>query len=267
MHIKYSSLYKQFLTIIFLVSYQFVAIAADKGIIAYVSSSIDNKEIHLINPDSTQDRVLWSAAYTNAHVNDRIGALSWHPDGTELAFDSAHNWQSSTSLRDIYAISPDGTNYRNITNAPGAEGSNNFPTGSVKFTVGAREQGDVQIYIEGAKEPTKYFAKQSMDYTITQTIADWGEGVRQYIRLWDPGQISGSVCGFSEEGWVDIIPNQEIDLGSVPFYSTSNSFCYGYNSPSWSQDGNELLFHLGDLSANVDIAIKKISSNSKMYPV
>ena len=254
MHIKIIKMF--FKSVIVLAFCGVAEVQADKGIIAYVGSSVENKDIHLINSDSTQDRVLWSIP-TDAHVNDRIGALSWRPDGTELAFDSAHNWQRSIALRDIYAISPDGTKYRKVTNAPGSEGSNNFPTGNVKFTVDAFEQGDVQIYIQGTTEPTKYFARQSEDYTITQTVADWGDGVRQYIRLWDPGQ-SQSACGFGQEAWVDVIPGQDVDLGRIPFESYFPghiSGCYVFYNPSWSQDGKQLLF-LKDTST-----IKSISSH------
>jgi len=200
-------------TLLILPAYWSLAVA-DNGVIAYVGSSLNNEEIHIINPDGSEDKLLWRVP-SGTTATDGIGSLSWHPEGATLAFDSGHNWHRSTAIRDLYAISPNGTGYHQVTDYPGVDGSNNYPTGTVKFTVGAREQGDVQIYIEGMKEPHKYFARQSMDYTITATVADWGEGVRQYIRLFDPGQLDGA-CRFSQEGWVDVIPGQEVDLGRVP---------------------------------------------------
>lgn len=222
-----------------LYSLAFAVTQSDKGVIAYVSSSVENQEIRLINPDSTQDRVLWSIPWA-IHASSRIGTLSWHPDGTELAFDSGHNWQRSMYIRDLFALSPNGTGLRRLTSPPGIEGSSNNPTGTVKFWVRDSEQGDVQIYIEGASEPTEYFAKLSKDYQITQTVTDWGDGVRQYIRLWDQGQPLEGDCHFSEEGWVDIIPGQEVDLDNVPF--AYGSKCTRLHSPSWSQDGNSILY-------------------------
>ncbi len=230
-----------FYGLLFLVSIWTSAIAesqSEKSVIAYVSSSTNNQEIHLINPDSTQDRTLWTIPW-EVHSSSRIGTLSWHPDGTELAFDSGHNWQRSMYIRDLYAILTDGTGFRKVTRPPGAEGSNSFPTGTVKFRVRASEQGDVQTYIEGAKEPFEYFAKLSEDYRITQTVADWGEGIRQYIRLWDIDTLD-KPCWFSEEGWVDVVPGGEVDLGDVPF--TVDQPCPRLYGPSWSQDGNRILY-------------------------
>jgi Tol biopolymer transport system component len=227
----------------------------DTGIIAYISSSVDNKEIHRINPDGTQDQVLWSTP-SETPRGYRIGTLSWHPDGTEVAFDSGHNWQRSMAIRDLFSISLDGVRLRQITAPPGSEGSANLPTGKVKFWVRASEQGDVQVYTEGAKEPYNYFAKLSKDYQITMEVADWGEGVRQQIRLLDPNPaaLTGS-CRFSQEGLVDIIPGQEVDLEDVPF-NTGLAGCPQYHTPSWSQDGNHLLYLK-------DSSIRKVNSHGK----
>ena len=56
-----------------------ITIAKPAGVIAYVSSSIDNKQIRLVNPDGSQDRLLWKVPIS-AGVADRIGSLSWQHD-------------------------------------------------------------------------------------------------------------------------------------------------------------------------------------------
>ena len=206
-----------FLVLLFSISWNhsIAASQTDRGVIAYISSSIDYKEIRTIKPDGSQDRTLWKTP-SGTYSGDDKGSLNWHPDGTELVFDSPHNWKSSLEIRDIFAISQDGTGFRQINSPPGAEGFNDYPTGTVTFFVDAHEQGDAQIYIEGAKDPYEYVARLSKDYRVTLEVADWGEGVRQHIRLYDESSFNNS-CTYSEEGWVDVIPGQVTDLGSVPF--------------------------------------------------
>jgi Tol biopolymer transport system component len=227
----------------------------DQGVIAYVSPGLTDSEIRLINPDGTQDRTLWGDTL-NVAISDRIGALSWHPDGTKLAFDSGHEWQRSMSTRDIYTISVNGTNLHRVTNAALPDDLSDYPTGTVKFKVRADEQGDVQIYVEGATEPVKYFAREAFDYTVTLTVADFGEGVRQVIRLWDPDSFYNN-CRFSEESWVDVIPGQEVDLGKVPFDHSGD--CLVFYTPSWFQDGNNLVYLQRHLTDGFKTSIEKAS--------
>lgn len=209
--------------------------------IAYVSSSTDNQAIRLINPDGTNDRTLWRVP-TEINPDIGIGTLDWHPDGTELLFDSGHNWQRSLEIRDLYAVTPDGSALRRVSNPPGVEAYDTYPTGAVTFEVDAAEQGDVQVYIKGATEPITYFADISSTYQITQTLADLGDGVRQYIRLWDPEPTSYS-CNYSEEGWVDVVSGELTDAGSISFDPvTSARSCPRLFSPSWSHDGSNILY-------------------------
>ena len=217
-----------------------VSLGKTRGVIAYISSSVDYKEIRIIKPDGTQDKTLWKTP-SGTYSGDDKGSLDWHPDGSELVFDSRHNRERSYEGRDIFAISQDGTGLRRITRPPGSEGFNHYPTGTVTFFVDAYEQGDVQIYIEGAKDPYKYFARLSKNYPVTLEVADWGEGVRQYIRLYYPSSTS-SPCVYSVEGWVDVIPGKVTDLGSVPFGQINNKTCPRSFSPTWSHDGNSIIY-------------------------
>jgi hypothetical protein len=103
---------------------------AQKGTIAYVRNST---EIRLINPDGSNDRQLW----THPDLNQQLGIfdLAWKPDGTELAFSSAHEAASSLYVADIYSIRPDGSGLHRITNPPERAGFAKFPQGSVTVKI------------------------------------------------------------------------------------------------------------------------------------
>src|SRR5512135_3375977 len=116
---------------------------ADPGTIAYVKRSTG--DIHLISPDGTGDRVLW----TNPDPDHRPLALAWRPDGRELAFSSQHEWQCSIYDGDVYAIGYSGGGYRRITNAPACAELANLPKGTV--TVFVQDVfGSSFVYVAGA---------------------------------------------------------------------------------------------------------------------
>jgi hypothetical protein len=214
---------------------------AEGALIAYVSSSRDQQAIRLIEPDGTNDRDLWRIP-ARSDPADGIGTLSWHPRSSELLFDSGHDWQRSMAIRDLYAVAPSGAPLRRVSSPPGPEGYPQYPFGTVTLEVDALEQGDVQLYIQGALEPVKYFAQIAYSYRITQTVADLGPGVRQYIRLWDPDTLDYP-CLYSEEAWVDVVPGQTTDLGRVYFSpATSDQACWRMFSSSWSFDGSRLIY-------------------------
>src|SRR5215218_4043839 len=83
------------------------------GAIAYIR---DASEIRLIDSNGKNDRSIW----THPDAKDPLGLhdLAWRPDGKELAFSSSHEALYSVYDADIYAIHPDGTGFRKITNAP-----------------------------------------------------------------------------------------------------------------------------------------------------
>src|SRR5262249_41007744 len=88
--------------------------AADVGSIAYVrSTSGKTNEIHVIQPDGSGDHTIVTIA------DSGIGAvpqLAWKPDATELAFSSDHEATRSLYSSDIYAVRPDGSSLRRLTN-------------------------------------------------------------------------------------------------------------------------------------------------------
>jgi hypothetical protein len=211
----------------------------DGQVIAYVSSSTTNRELRLIRPDGTQDTLLWQVPEeTYPEDGIALGGLSWRPDGSELAFDSGHDWQRSLNIRDLYSISPNGQNLRRITRPPTPDNYDQYPQGTVTFVLSAMEHGDVQIYIEGMSEPYSYFAKIGEDWTFTLPMADLGDNQRQYMRIWDQDEFNAT-CHFSEEGWVDVIANTETDAGRI-YFSIGGMSCPVLFAPSWVHDGSAL---------------------------
>ena len=117
---------------------------ADPGTIAYVKRSTG--DIHLISPDGTNDRVLW----TNPNPDEPPVDLGWRPDGLELAFSGPHEAACSFYDSDIYAIRSDGTGYRRITNAPACAELAGLPKGTVTVNVTNYFGTLVFVYVAGA---------------------------------------------------------------------------------------------------------------------
>lgn len=209
--------------------------------IAYVSPSRDNQQIHLISPDGSQDRLLWQVP-TGTPRQSGIGELGWRGDAGELAFDSGHDWQRSLYVRDLYAVSADSTALRRLTRPPAASGGGAYPTGTVTFWLTSYASGDVQLYIEGANESLSFPAKLGYTYQITQTVADLGENVRQFVRLYDPNDLTPNWCNYNEEAWVDVVAGQVTSAGTIRFGVADDHTCPQVIRPVWLQNGNELLY-------------------------
>lgn len=118
------------------------------------------------------------------------------------------------------------------------------------FIVDAYERGDVQIYIDGAQAPVQYNADRNVTYTIRQTLVDLGEGVRQYVRLYDPDTVF-SPCFFSDDTWVDVVPGKLIDAGRLYFDFVQDYVCPRMFSSSWTYDGNHILYMRRDPTTDI----------------
>lgn len=216
--------------------------------IAYVGPSGDSKQIRLINPDGSNDRLLWQAPPDTNYLNG-IGELSWRSDAGELAFDSGHDWHRSLYMRDIYSITPHGANFRRLTRPPAASAVSGYPTGTVTFWLAPYTTGDVELYIEGMDHAINLFVRSDYMYSITQTVADLGQNVRQYIRLYDPNGSMGVRCEYNQAGWVDVVPGQVTDIGTIWFGYGTEYTCPNLFRPAWLLNRDELLF----LSAEADL--------------
>lgn len=215
--------------------------------IAYVGPSRESQQIRLINPDGSNDRLLWQAP-PNTTRQDGIGELGWRSDASELAFDSGHDWQRSMNIRDIYSVAADGSRFRRLTRPPAASGTNPYPTGAVTFWLDSYALGDVQLYIEGADAPISFVAKLGYSYQITQTLADLGENVRQYVRLYDPDGRSTQGCNYNEVAWVDVVAGQTTDAGRIRYGLADSYTCPQTIRPAWLYGENELLYLYAEAS-------------------
>ena len=74
------------------------------GVIAYVRpNNVGGDEIHLVAPDGSQDRRIYSTGRAEPAGADifAIRSLGWRPDAGELAFASDHEYDCSFLQRDI----------------------------------------------------------------------------------------------------------------------------------------------------------------------
>jgi hypothetical protein len=100
------------------------------GTIAYVRGGT---EVRLINADGTNDRKLWT--HPDAKKELGIYDVAWRPDGKELVISSGHAAAYSLYHSDLYAIRPDGTGFRKITNSPDRAEFAKYRKGSVSVTL------------------------------------------------------------------------------------------------------------------------------------
>ncbi|MBI5031085.1 MAG: hypothetical protein HZB51_11200 [Chloroflexi bacterium] len=197
------------------------------GTIAYVERSTG--DIHVISPDGTNDRVLW----TNPDPDHTPISLAWRPDGRELAFSSQHEWQCSIYDSDVYAIRSDGTGYRRITNAPTCAELAGLPKGSV--TVFVQDVfGSSFVYVAGAPG-----LKRAQLGTMTfDNVADFGPGVLQpSVGIAVLDRVVGG------PPYADVQPGQTVPGGSLYIEDTYTIRGWGAGKVSWKADGAMLSYN------------------------
>jgi len=229
---------------------------ADQGAIAYVKMS--THDIHLVSPDGTGDRVLWTAP--RAFFVDPPYELAWRPDGRELAFTSDHEAWASWYDSDIYAVGSDGTGYRRITNAPAAAELAKLPKGSVTVNVSNWTNDLLQVYVAGAPELKTALG----DGVITfDDVADFGPGV------WQPAV---GVCGLyrvmPSPPIADVQPGKTVAGGNLVVGARSGIRSFGAGKISWKADGSALAYAMRTCSEISQIAaLPKYGSVGPKLPV
>src|SRR5512146_3221535 len=86
---------------------------SSEGIVAYLR---DGREIRLVAPDGSNDRVLWTHPRRLATGINGIQSLAWHPRGESLVFSSDHENDRSYYDFDLYTIALNGTAPHRLTN-------------------------------------------------------------------------------------------------------------------------------------------------------
>ena len=159
------------------------------GTIAYVRGGT---EIRLIEADGSNDRRLWT--HPDAKKELGIFDVAWRPDGKELAFSSGHAAVSSLYHADIYAIHPDGSGFRKITNPPDRAEFARYPKGAVSVTVrndqstyrqSEASAGVFIVYVAGADEPQQITLPPGSAKTLLfKNVADFGNMAQAVVAMW-----------------------------------------------------------------------------------
>ena len=222
---------------------QTVSAQADPGVIAYVKRSTD--DIHVISPDGTGDRVLWTIPQPFVYP---AYDLAWRPDGRELAFSSEHEEDCSWYQSDIYAIGYDGTGYRRITNSPACAALASLPKGSVTVEVANYTSSLVWVYVQGAPGIKSILGSGTVTF---DDVADFGPGILQpSIGIWGLYRFT------SYPPYADVQPGQTVPGGNLTIMQYSGFSGFGVGKVSWKADGSALAYGMRSASG-----IKQISAN------
>ncbi len=201
------------------------------GTIAYVvGDDTTGDQIWFIEPDGSNNRKIYSTGVSDPYGVDFMTSLAWRPDGGELIFTSNHEEYCSWYNYDVYAILPDGSGYRRVTNGPACAGLAAYPQGSVTLDTSNVPNG-YQVYVQGAPE-----LKTILGSTLTfDHVADFGN-VLQPIAVVHGLYRSMSVA-------VDVKAGQSVTGEAYP-YSGYNDQLGAYN-PVWRRDGSRVGYAFG----------------------
>ena len=216
------------------------------GTIAYVRGST---EIRLINADGTNDRRLWT--HPDARKELGIYGVAWRPDGKELAFSSSHAAAYSLYHADLYAIRPDGTGFRKLTNSPDRAEFARYPKGSVSVTLRNEQpiyrqsqasSGVFIVYVAGADEPQQITLPPGSTKTILfSNVADFGNMAQAVVAMW--GKYRWFTPG------VDVRAAQNV---KAPVFGISGDGIdlLGAFRPVWRRDGSRVSYRSGMCTLN-----------------
>ena len=234
------------LTIALVISFVRPAHAQQRGTIAYIR---DGTEIRIINPDGTNDRRLWT--HPDAKKPLGIDSLAWRPDGKELTFSSKHTAVASLYDADLYAISPEGSGLRKLTNPPDRSEYARFPKGTVSVTVrndqpaykqSQASAGVFIVYVSGADEPQQITLPPGATKTLVfNQVADFGKTAQAVVAMW------GNYRWFT--------PGVDVRAGTTvkaPVFSITGDGIeyFGAYRPIWRQDGSRVSYRNGTCTLN-----------------
>jgi len=222
------------------------AAANGGGTIAYVRNGT---EIRLIDADGANDRRLWT--HPDAKKELGIYDVAWRPDGKEIAFSSAHAATSSLYHADLYAIRPDGSGFRKLTNPPDRAEFARYPKGSVSVTVrndqpiyrqSQASAGIFIVYVAGADQPQQITLPPGATKTLLfKDVADFGNMAQAVVAMW------GKYRWFT--------PGVEVQAGrtaKAPVFSITGDGIelLGAFRPVWRSDGSRVSYRSGVCTLN-----------------
>lgn len=211
---------------------QAVFAQAATGTIAYVvPNDTSGDQVWLIEPNGSNNRKIYSIDKSDTYHVQAISSLVWRPDAGELVFASDHEEACSWYGSDLYAIQPDGSGYRRVTNGPACAALASYPKGSVTMNAGYGG-GLYQVYVMGASEPQ---STSGGPITI-DNVADLGNTVQPIVA------IDGNYRWLGPA--IDVKAGQPVDAGNLTLY-TDGGDQIGAFRPAWRRDGSRIGYAFG----------------------
>jgi hypothetical protein len=212
---------------------------ADGGTaIAFVrTTATDGDQIWLVAPDGSGAHPIYTPGTSAQYPQADIGALSWKPDATELAFSSDHESTCSVWQYALYSIRPNGSGYRRITNGPACADFARYPKGSVNIEVDNASTTDVVVYFEG--DPHIKFASPGYNVLSFNDVADLGNVSQSAVAMLSLEERTPATAGVDVTAGATAHVPGPLDIGTQGYTSLSAYW------PSWSGSGDRLSFVFG----------------------
>lgn len=206
--------------------------------IAYIRGTTGD-EIHLVDPNGSDDLILWQNEDPDGFYE--VSALSWKPDGTELAFSSSHENFCSINDVDVFSIDSQGGAYRRVTESPACAALATFPAGTVRIPVNGPliDSFTGFIYFQGAPSVQQVSLSAGASQEIVfEGVADLGDSILQLASI-----IDGNGREFAVGTAVDVLAGGTVTTApvSLVFPELSSEA----RSPSWTADGSQVGYAYG----------------------
>jgi hypothetical protein len=211
---------------------------APAGTIAYVrSGGMAGDQIRLIEPDGANDRALWTVPVPDPNNILEILSLDWRPDATELAFSSNHERGCSIFASDLYALRPDGSSLRRVTNGPTCDELAGYPKGNVTVTIRnftSKFNTNFYVHVQGAPGVIGLTIPHNGVATVTlPDVADFGAVNQEVVLLQNAYRW--------EVGAVDVQTGQTVTAAPNPAPAYGDGILeYGAWGPTWRSDGSRI---------------------------
>jgi Tol biopolymer transport system component len=216
-----------------------------EGIVAYVR---EGRQIRLVAPDGTNDRLLWEhPPARQAPAIQGISSLAWHPAGHSLAFSSNHENAYSYYDYDLYTIGLKGTALHRLTNTPDRSELSKFPQGQVSVTIENRQVPSAAgapsfrttsfffVYVNGAEKPKTVSVPPGGRETLVFPVAKITDGPQPVIAIGGLRRWPGAS--------IRVQPGQTLPVTLVINGPGLKEF--GAFGPVWSSDGARVAYRLG----------------------
>lgn len=210
-------------------------------LIAYVTPSRGNGAIIVSAPDGSDKRTLFEPP-ADSDVFDALGSLAWSSDGRRLAFSSSHHWKRSLSFIDIYVISREGRDLKRPSWAPDPSRYDDYPKGKVRVVINNPHlhSNEVLVFVDGASKPISFLGRKgTRKVVLFDDVADFGDGVRQYVRVYRQPASHNGPCWFDIGVFADVEPGKIVDAGELSYANNAN--CTKAWQPTWI-DNKQIAF-------------------------